>query len=80
MKRSGDEGAAHRVRPDLSEGGRHRSRSFARGNQRALLVEDRLQRSACGFGTYEMPGVDGADRGIDNLACVSAQPLKSGIQ
>jgi hypothetical protein len=80
MWRSGDEGASHCVRHHLSEGGRHRLSGFARGDQCDRYVEEWLQIRAGAFGTYEMPGVDGADCGVDDVACVSAQPLKRGIQ
>jgi hypothetical protein len=35
------------------------------------MAED-LQKTACGFRSDKMRGVNGADRRVDNLSCVGA--------
>jgi len=80
IRRAYYKSANDRVGPHFSKCRRHRSRGFARGDQRDLVIGDCLQVPVCGFGPDEIRGIDGADRGIDNLACVDAQPVKSGVQ
>jgi hypothetical protein len=69
---TGDERLADSVRTQLRNSSGHRTGSLTRGNQRVLVMAKGLQKTACGFRSDKMRGVNGADRRIDNLSCVGA--------